>query len=367
MRVAVVGGGVIGLACAWELARAGLRVSLFDAAPEAREASWAAAGMLAPHHEHHADGPLWRLGVASLAAYPAFLAALGASPAAVDFRADGGWAAAFDDDELPALAAQRAFLAGVGVEAVAFGAEEMRAREPRLAAVRGALAIPAAQVDPRLLTAVLRERCAGLGVELGYRRAVARIDGTALVLADGERARADHVVLASGAWTPALAAASGIDLPGEPVKGQLLRFAAPGLLGRFLHHPSAYLVPRAGGLVVGATMVRAGFDRADDPAAIAALVEAARRLLPALADAPVAEAWTGLRPRLQHGLPVIATPRAGLTIATGHFRNGILLTPITASAVLALVTGRAPPHSLEPFAAPCPMSWSSKTMPSTAS
>jgi glycine oxidase len=370
MRVAVVGGGVIGLACAWELARAGAEVALFDAAPEAREASWAAAGMLAPHHEYDADVPLWRLAVASLERYPAFLAALGAEPAAVDFRRAGGLLPALDDDGLAALSAKRAFLAAAGIPCVALAGAALRAREPQLSpAVVEALEIPAGQIDPRRLTAVLRERCAALGVGLGYRRAIAAIEDDGVRLADGDHVRCDHVVLASGAWTPALAAACGIDLPGEPVKGQLLRFqVADGLLGRFVHHHLAYLVPRAGGgVVVGATMVRAGFDRADDPGAVAALAAGARRLLPALAEAPIVETWTGLRPRLQHGLPVIATVRGRLTIATGHYRNGILLAPISAAAVAALVLGRTPPVDLAPFGPPCPTSSSSKTTPSTAS
>ena len=370
MRVGIVGGGLIGLACAWELARAGAEVALFDAAPEAREASWAAAGMLAPHHEYDADGPLWRLGVASLARYPAFLADLGIAPAAVDYREAGALLPAFDDADRAGLAVKRAFLAAAGVACVALSGHQARAREPGLAAdLSEALDIPAGQIDPRRLIVALRERCAALGVELGYRRAIAAIEADAIRLADGDRVRCDHVVLASGAWTPALAAASGIDLPGEPVKGQLLRFAAgDGHLRRFVHHHRAYLVPRAdGSVVVGATMVESGFDRADDPAAIAALAAGARRLLPRLAKVSIAETWTGLRPRLQHGRPVIATVRPGLTIATGHYRNGILLTPVSAAAVAALVLGHMPPCDLVPFGPPCPTSSSSKTTPSTAS
>lgn len=370
MRVAIVGGGIIGLACAWELARAGATVQLFDAAAEAREASWAAAGMLAPHHEYDQDTPLWRLGCASLTRYPGFLAELGLTPAAVDYRADGGLLPAFDAAEHAGLAARRAFLEQVGVPCATLSGRALRAREPGLADTVGeALDVPAAQVDPRRLTAALRERCAALGVVLGYRRTIAAIGTGVVRLHDGDEIPCDHVVLASGAWTPGLAAAAGVDLPGQPVKGQLLRFAvADGVLSRFIHHHAAYLVPRAGaGVVVGATMVDAGFDRADDPAAIAALAAAARRLLPALATAVIAETWTGLRPRLQHGSPVIATVRPGLTIATGHYRNGILLTPVSAAAVAALVLGSAPPCDLAPFGPPCPTSSSSKTTPSTAS
>jgi glycine oxidase len=171
---------------------------------------------------------------------------------------------------------------------------------------------------------------------------VRSIAGGAVGLDDGTTLAADLVVLASGAWTPALAQLVGLDLPGEPVKGQMLRLAAPdGLLHAFIHSPDLYLIARAGqGVVVGATMERAGFDLADDGAAVERLAAGARRLLPALAHAPVPETWTGLRPRLLHGRPVLARLDDTLVLATGHFRNGILLAPATADAVLDLATGR---------------------------
>lgn len=362
----IVGGGIIGLACAWELAHAGCRVALFDAAPEAREATWAAAGMLAPWHECEGDTPLLRLGVASLARWPRLLAEAGIAPAEVDLRLDGGWLPALDPAQVVQLERRRAAL---GLEAPLLSAAEAREREPRLAGVRAALLLPGGQVDPRLASAALRTRLAALGVELGYARAVARIAPGEVVFADGTVRRAAHVIIASGAWTPALAAAAGIDLPGDPVKGQLLRLDAPdGLLGRFVHAHGTYLVPRTGrGMVVGATMEEKGFDRRDDPAAIAALAAGARALLPALADAPIVETWTGLRPRLQVGRPVIAAVTSGLIVATGHFRNGILLAPATAAAVRALALGDPPPCDPAAFGLPCPTSWSSKTTPSTAS
>lgn len=354
MRVAVVGGGIIGLASAWRLARAGADVTVFDAAPEAREASWAAAGMLAPHHEYDHDSPLYRLGVASLGRWPAFIGELGITDDAVDLRHEDGLVPLIDGtDETEADARQR-FLASLGVACQRVDGVALRSLEPALSpSVSGALRIPAAQVNPRLVTAVLRDRCAAAKVRLRYADAVTGLDGTTLTTATG-RESFDHVVLASGAWTPALATLARLPLAGEPVKGQLLRFAAAdGLLGRFIHSRHAYLVPRRGqGVVVGATMVEQGFDKADDPVAIADLAAAARRLLPALDKAAILETWTGLRPRLAHGLPVLATPRPGLTVATGHFRNGILLTPITADIVTALVLGRQPPVDCAPFALP---------------
>ena len=350
-RVTIVGGGVIGLACAWRLAQAGCAVQVLDAAPEAREASWAAAGMLAPHHEADAAGPLWRLGVASLALWDGFARELAGDPAALDFRADGGLLPWCDAADRAAAEVRAAFLAAHGVAVQRLERAALAADEPALAAA-GALLLPAAQVNPRLVTAALVRACAAAGAAVRYGCAVAGLEPGAVVLGDGTRLAADEVVLASGAWTPELARLTGLDLPGEPVKGQMLRLDAPdGLLRRFVHSHHAYLVPRRGqGVVVGSTMVSAGFDRRDDPAAIAALAAGAGRLLPALAGAAILERWTGLRPRLASGLPALGRVRPGLLLATGHFRNGVLLTPVTAEIMTGLITGAHTTHALAPFA-----------------
>lgn len=337
MRIAVVGGGVIGLACAWRLAQHGAQVVLYDGAPEAQEASWAAAGMLAPHHEAERADDLWRLGVASLARWSAFAAELAAP---VDFHAHGGLIAALDAADASTLTAKQQFAADNGLIATRLDRQTLRLMEPQLTGCNEALLLPGAQVNPRLLTSALRAACTHLGVELRYGTAVTRLDGLA-----------DQVVLASGAWTPALARLAGIDLTGEPVKGQLLRFAVPdGLLRHFIHCHHAYVVPRTGaGLVVGSTMVWSGFDKTEDAAAIERLADNARRLLPTLRTAPIVETWTGLRPRLHSGLPVLARVRDDLVIATGHFRNGILLTPITAAAVVDLCFDTECGVDLRPF------------------
>jgi len=351
MRIAMVGGGIIGLACAWRLACEGVDVTLFDAATEAREASWAAAGMLAPHHEYDHDSPLWRFGRAGLDGWPAFLVALGVTPEDVDFHRCHGLIPILDaSDEREANARER-FLCAMDVACRRLN----RATLPAILApdITAGLAIPAAHVNPRLVTAVLRQRCAALGVHLRYDDPVIGLSGTT-VSSTHSTTTFDHVVLASGAWTPALATLADLPLRGEPIKGQLLRFAtANDVLQGFIHSRHAYIVPRRDhGVVIGATMVDSGFDKRQDDSAIAALATAARRLLPELAHAAIVETWTGLRPRLSHGLPVIANPRPGMTVATGHFRNGILLTPITADCVAALVLGKNPPCALSAFGIP---------------
>jgi glycine oxidase len=350
----VIGGGIIGLASAWRLAQQGWRVTLLDAAAESREASWAAAGMLAPHHEADGPGPLWRLGVASLERWPAFAAALGGAEA-LDLHLAGGLLPVLDQADYDEAARKLAFLASAGVACERLDGVALAAAEPALAAhCISALRLPAGHVNPRLACLRLREACAALDVDLRFGTAVSGLDGLRVAIAAGGTLDADEVILASGAWTPALARLAGIALDGEPVKGQLLRFAtSDGLLRHFIHSHHAYLVPRRGqGVVVGATMVDSGFDRSQDDQAIARLAAGARRLVPALAQAEIVETWTGLRPRLAGGLPVIARVRPGLILATGHFRNGVLLTPISAEIVACIAAQVPPPCELGPFSCP---------------
>lgn len=351
----VVGGGIIGLSCAWRLARDGWRVTLLDGAPEAREASWAAAGMLAPHHEAHGPDALWRLGIDSLARWPGFVEDLGSDAGAVDLHLAGGLLPVLDEADAAEVAARQRFLTAHDIPARWLAPDELRRVEPALThACSGALLLPGGQVNPRLVCTRLQAAAAEAGATIRYHTPVQAIVPHGVVVTAGEVVDGDEVILASGAWTPGLAALAGIDLPGEPVKGQMLRLRAnDGVLGHFVHCHHAYLVPRAGlGLVVGATMVTAGFDRADDPAAIDRLAAGARRLVPALADAPIVEHWTGLRPRVANGLPVIARLRPGLIVATGHFRNGVLLAPATAELVRCIASNQLSPCDLAPFSCP---------------
>ena len=351
----IIGGGIIGLSSAWTLLQHGWRVTVLDAAPEAREASWAAAGMLAPHHEADEATALWRLGIDSLQRWPLFIEQLGQEHIAVDLHINGGLMPLLDDNDATAIERKRTFLTSHNIPVRWLERHELITAEPAIAATcHGALLLPGGQVNPRLMCTLLQNALTAHGGILRDHTPVASITERRVQLANGEILAADEIILASGAWTPQLAALAGIDLPGEPVKGQMLRLRAPdGLLNRFIHCHHAYLVPRRGlGLVVGATMVMAGFDRSDDPAAIERLAAGARRLVPALADAPVVEQWTGLRPRLNSGLPIISRLRPGLIVATGHFRNGILLAPITAAAVHSIAVQQLPPCDLAPFACP---------------
>jgi glycine oxidase len=311
-------------------------------------------------------GPLWRLGMDSLARWPGFVEDLGIAPSTVDLHLAGGLMPVLDDADAAEVAERRRFLTAHDIPIRWLDSAELRRHEPAIAGhCAGALLLPGGQVNPRLVCTRLQAAAIAAGATIRYHTPVTAIsangDGSVTVggnssgnNGDGEVIPGDEVVLASGAWTPGLAALAGVDLPGEPVKGQMLRLrAADGLLTRFVHCHHAYLVPRAGlGLVVGATMVTAGFDRSDDPRAIERLAAGARRLVPALADAPIVEHWTGLRPRIAHGLPVITRVRPGLIVATGHFRNGVLLAPITAQLVHCIASNQLAPCDLAPFSCP---------------
>ncbi len=350
--ILIVGGGVIGLACAWRLAQAGHGVTVLDAAPEAREASWAAGGMLAPHHEADATDDRWRLGVAGLARWPAFARQLVDDPAALDFHEQGGLVPWLDDDDRQAIDLRLEPLRVARIAVETWTKHELVARDGALTGAAGAFLLPAAQVDPRRLLAALRTAVVGIGVDLRPDQTVTAIAPGRVDLADGKHLEADDLVLASGAWSQTLARTTGLTLPVEPVKGQMLRFAAPdGLLQHFVHCHHAYLIPRRGlGVVVGSTMVESGFNKSEEAAAIARLAAQARRLVPALAQAEIAETWTGLRPRLHGGRPLIARIQPGLIVATGHFRNGILLAPLTAEIVVALTNRLAIAPEAVPFA-----------------
>jgi glycine oxidase len=341
-RIAMVGGGIIGLACAWRLQRLGHAVTLFDGAPAAREASWAAAGMLAPHHEAEATDARWQFMTEGLARWRGWADELGGAQA-IDVRFNGGLLPIVDPADESVAQAKAAWLVAAGVEVNWQTGAELRALAPGLApSITKALRLPAGQVDPRRACDRLVEGLNHLGADLRYGEPVLAVErhGQAVtgIQTTAGFCPADEVILASGAWTPELARLAGIQLSGRPVKGQLVRFAqGAAALESFVHSHHVYLVPRRdGSLVVGATMVETGFDRGEDAAAIATLAASARRLIPALESVPLAETWTGLRPQLDGG-PVIRRLGSGLIIATGHFRNGILLAPLTAERVAAIV------------------------------
>ena len=348
----IVGGGVIGLACAWELRRRGLRVTLIERGRPARESTWAAAGVIAPHHYGGGPGPLFDLLRRSLAAYPGFLEAIGAD--AVDWRADGNLAVARNGREAAELEARVSWLLEAGYRAELLTPWELRALEPSSAgSVEAAVLFPDdVSLDPRLLAAALERavRLAGVEVLADTPATSIQVNGgraTGVCLADRVVA-APAVILAVGAWSAGLA--PGFRLPVRPCKGQMCAVRAEGPR-RAVNFLEGVIVPRADGrTALGATQEDVGFDAHIDPDAIRQLQADSAALVPGLADAEIVETWMGFRPQSADGFPVIGpTPVDGLVVATGHFTKGIALAPVTAELVADLVCdGRLDPL-LRPF------------------
>ena len=361
-RVAVLGGGVIGLACAWRLALAGVAVSLVDHAP-GRGASWAAAGMLAPVTEAHVgEQALLRLTLAAAERWPVFAAELDrASGHPCGYRRTGTLVVARDADDDTVLRDLLAALEGLGLQAERLTSTEVRAAEPALApTVRSGLLVEGDHaVDNRALVNALLAACVAAGVDLIPRRAAkvatsgGRVSG--LWLEGGGKVDAVTVVVAAGWASGALAGLPPDALPPvRPVKGQLLhlRGGAEALpLERTVRGLDVYVVPRGDGrIVVGATVEERGVDTRTTVEGVYDLLRAGLELLPALRDLELAEVTVGLRPGSPDNAPLIghgALP--GLVLATGHHRNGILLAPVTADAIVALLTTGTVPSAVAAF------------------
>jgi glycine oxidase len=365
--VVVVGGGVIGLAIAWRAARAGLSVTCVDPGPGGG-ASWAAAGLLAPVTEvHYGEDSLLKLNLASADRYPSFVAEIEqATGVDVGYRQCGTLAVALDGDDKVALDELHAFHQRLGLKSERLTGGECRRLEPLLApGIRGGLLVHGDhQVDNRRLCHALLRAVASAGVTMmaSTARAIV-VEGnrvTGVRSSDGAHIPTEQVVLAAGCWS-----ASVLGLPSDavpqvrPVKGQLLRLQAPvepPLLSRNLRclvaGSQVYLVPRANGeIVVGATVEEQGFDITVTAGAIRQLLHDAWQVLPGISELQLVETHAGLRPGSPDNAPMLGvSPRVeGLVIATGHFRNGILLTPVTADAIAELLLTGLAPEIIRPF------------------
>jgi glycine oxidase len=363
----VIGAGVIGLASAWRLAQRGVRVAVVDPRP-GRGASHAAAGMLAPVTEvHYGEEALLRLNLEAARRYPVFVGELEEQAGqSVGYRPCGTVAVAADNDDRRALADLFRFQRELGLEVSELTSRECRRLEPALSpSIRGGLRVEGDhQVDPRALVRALLRACSLAKVVVHASRAAAVEVGRdrvrAVVLADGERVETDWAVLAAGAWSPAVAGLPPDTMPPiRPVKGQIIRLgqrAGPPLLNgnvrALVEGASVYLVPRLDGeIVVGATVEEQGFDTTVTAGAVLDLLRDARLVLPDLGEAELVEASAGLRPCCPDNAPVVgATQLAGLVLASGHYRNGILLAPVTAEAVADQITTGALPAAMSPFA-----------------
>ncbi|MEX2528321.1 MAG: glycine oxidase ThiO [Gemmatimonadota bacterium] len=359
--IVVIGGGIMGSALARELAVLDQKVVLLEAGLPGRQASWAAAGMLAPLGEAPTPGPFLDLARASLELFPTLLEELLQEtgqrvPYAPCGKLQVAWSAEEVQDLRDRLAWAGSMSDGVGLLTGA----DLRRQEPLLSPnASTALLIPHDhQVENRELTMALWEgaRRHGVDARSGFR--VTGVESThgrvsGVRLADGDLLKARAVVVAAGAWSGGLNGLPTV-LPVRPVKGQMLALDARGLppIRRILASSEIYLVPREDGrLLVGATVEEAGFDMALTPQGIMSLLDPAIRLLPAAGNLPILEFWSGLRPGTPDDLPILGPDPhlQGLWYATGHFRNGILLAPGSSRALARAMTGEVPEMDLRPF------------------
>jgi len=359
--VAVVGAGVIGLSIAWRLVLRGLSVGVFERATAGAGASLAATGMLAAAAEHEPGcHDLLELALESQRQWPEFRAQLEAqSGHDIDFRECGTLVVAMSRDEVERLRFRHDLHKRSGLPTKYLAGSQVRQLEPALrpSVAAGLFCSGDHQVDPRLVIPALRrafvlagghlvEHCTVCGIDLEGGRTAG------IVTAEGA-CRAPAVVLAAGAWTSDI-----VGLPFtvsvRPLKGQALAVQTTpdtGTLGHVVWTEQIHMAPKGDGrLIIGATVEERGFDETVTAGGLYALLEAARRAFPAIEEMAVEAVWAGFRPSSIDDAPVLGTTTVpGLVIATGHHRNGYLLTPVTASAIEALVTDGAMPAVAQAF------------------
>jgi glycine oxidase len=365
--VVIAGGGVIGTAVAWRAAAAGLDVVLVD--PQHGDAaSLVAAGMLAPVSEAlFGEGALLRVNLLAVRRFPSFAAELeDLTGRDIGLRREGTAAVAYDPDDYAALMRLTAFRRSAGLEAAELDSRACRDLEPFLAPdVHGGVLFPGDwSVDNRRYAAALREAATDAKVQTVAGRVTEVLvrDGRArgARLADGSEIGAPAVVIAAGCWSSSVAGLpAGFRAAVRPVKGQLLRLRHPAGMPPVISHTiratvrgaDVYLVPRADGeVVVGATQEERGPDRTVTAGAVHDLLRDAISVLPVTSELILAETCAGLRPGTADNGPVVGGfGVGGLLLATGHYRNGILMSPVTADAITAYLTGQRPAPEWEPF------------------
>ena len=320
----MVGGGVIGLSAAWRLAGRGHTVTLYDPAPGSG-ASYVAAGMLAPVTEvHYGEETVLEMNLESARRYPQFVAELErVTDLPTGYQPSGTLVVARDGDDLAALERLSSFQRDLGLDVTRVRAGICRELEPGLApGIRGGLLVAGDhQVNPRLLLTALLDACHRAGVRFVSERV-------------SEVPTGDVAVIAAGCWSGDIA---GVDIPVRPVKGQLVRLRGKAGIERTIRGLDCYIVPRPDGeVVVGATVEERGFDTTVTAGAIHELLRAAVELVPDVGELELVEASAGLRPATPDNVPLIER-RGDVVIATGHYRNGVLLAPLTADRVAELV------------------------------
>jgi glycine oxidase len=369
---AIIGGGIIGASIAFELAADNLRVVVLDRQEPGREASWAAAGMLSPAPDSPRDLPLVPFARRSLDSYPQFVAAIEElSGKRTGYAREGALEIFLSADAQIEHDARLRELWQLGIAAETMALGDARQLAGAIGpSVRSALWLPdEGTVEPRLLMDALLTAARIRGVEI---RAGCQVGGLAQdgdrcsgVVTAGEKIAAEHVILAAGCFSSQVAGAAAAKAfaPTRPVRGQMLALRPESGAGlrRVVRSEQGYLVPRKGGrIVAGSTNEDAGFEKHVTAAGLSKILGATLDMCPALGSAEVIETWAGLRPGTPDDLPILgAADTRGLWIATGHYRNGILLAPATAKLFRELIARRKPSFDAERFS---PMRFSNREL-----
>lgn len=357
--VAIVGGGLIGCSAAFELSAGGARVIVLDRQQPGRESSWAAAGMLSPGPDSPTSTMLVPLAQESLRLYPQFVAAIEeASGKRTSFAREGALEVFHGTS---GEAARDDFIAEhrrLGLSAEPIRLESARSMERSLNSAAGAIAWLREEctVDPRALMDAVLSAAINRGAQIRGDCGVTSLlfDGRrcAGVTASGQSISAGHVVIAAGCFSGQMENGIARYAPTRPVRGQMLSLRHPDVrLTRVLRSANGYLVPRLDGrILAGSTLEDAGFTKSVTTDGLQKILSAAVELAPALASAEILETWAGLRPGTPDDLPILgSTDTEGLTVATGHYRNGVLLAPVTAKLVREWITGGNASVDIEVF------------------
>lgn len=362
MKITVVGGGIIGLGIAGELSSRH-EVTVLERGEFAREASYAAAGMLGPVMEVEYNEPeQLSLNQASHEIYPGFVENL-EEETGVDtgFRTDGTFMVASTPSEIEELDRLFEYQTRIGLDVERISVDECRDREPRISnyVSKAIYTKSDYQVDNRRLCEALIERCKKRGAELCSNEPVERlvVDGGRITAVEttGGSYQPDVCVMSAGAWSSKIEGLPQTDqLPIRPVKGQALSvdLSSPPEIEHVIRGPSTYCVPKDDGrMVIGSTMEEEGYDKRTTAGGVLDLLHKAYEILPFIYEQELLETWANLRPASVDSLPVIGPSKhtENLVFATGHYRNGILLTPITIELISAWIDGGDIPDLMEPF------------------
>ncbi|HEX4947036.1 MAG TPA: glycine oxidase ThiO [Blastocatellia bacterium] len=361
--VAIIGGGVMGCAIAWQLGQAGARVLVIERGEIGHEASWAAGGMLAPLSEANQADAFFELAVASRAMYADFARELyEITGIDIEYRTEGTVYLALTDQDEAELEQRWQWQRAAGLRVEKLSAEQVRALEPMLTPrLRWALKFPDDhQVNNRRLMTALEAAVRAVGVEFWT-----NTEATALEISNAQvsgiettkkNVATNTVVVAAGSWASLLKTRDGaaaMDFSVEPIRGQMIALEMPTPpLQHIVYSGNGYLIPRLSGQVIaGSTTESVGYDNRVTAEGIASIIARATEIAPALRQQTLLETWSGLRPKTKDEWPILGMDSRirGLVYATGHYRNGILLAPITARVISDLVLRGASSTTIEPF------------------